>query len=79
MKKMLETNKNDDEHLANNFHYDVIDEDPSKETEAIVENFVDKILESGRIRLETDKFVKCELLNTKPGPYYKQPKTHKFN
>ena len=51
--------------------FNVIDEDPSKETEAIVENFVDTILESGHIRLERAKFVKCKLLNTKPEPYYK--------
>ena len=70
---------NVEEHLGNNFLYDVIDEDPSKETEAIVENYVDKLLEIGHIKAETAQFIKNKLSDTKPGPYYEQPKTHKFD
>ena len=76
---IVRIDKEDYEHLANDFLYDIIDEDPSEETEAIVENYVDKVLESGHIRLETAEFVKSKLTNTKPGPYYAQPKTHKFD
>ena len=40
---------------------------------------MEKVLESGHIRLETAESVKSKLSNTKPGPYYEQPKTHKFD
>ena len=71
--------ENVEKHLDNDTLYEEIDDDPSKETEAKVIEFVDKIVGAGHMKIETAEFIKSKLKDTSPGPYYEQPKTHKFN
>ena len=70
---------NVEKHLENRTLYEVVDHDPSKETETKVENFIEKVVMDGHMKVETAEFLKSKLRNTSPGPYYEQPKTHKFD
>ena len=70
---------NVEKHLENETLYEKVDTDPSKATEVKVINFVDKVVDNGRMKIETSEFIKSKLSDTRPGPYYEQPKTHKFN
>lgn len=70
---------NVEKHLDNVIFYEKVDNDPSEEAEAEVEHFVDKVVRNGHMKAETAEFIKSKLVDTSPGPYYEQPKTHKFD
>ena len=57
----------------------VKDVDPSEETELKVKDFIDQLAVIGHIGEGTKHFIETKTNETKPGPYYEQPKTHKFN
>ena len=71
--------KNVENLLENNLVHEVLDDDPSQETEVKVEQFVNKVVQEGHMKVETAEFIKSKLTETSPGPYYEQPKTHKFD
>ena len=66
------------QNLSNGDMFKKMDEDPSEETEEKVISFVDKLVEKEHIAETTAGFIKAKTINTKPGAYTEQPKTHKF-
>ena len=71
--------KNVEKHFENATLYERVDNDPSEEIEAKVKTLVNKLVRNGHMKVETADFIKSKLVDTGPGPYYEQPKTHKFD
>ena len=71
--------KNVEQTLDNKDMFEVIDVDPSEETELKVKDFINRLAVIGHIEEGTKHFIETKTNETKPGPYYEQPKTHKFN
>ena len=71
--------RNVENNLNNQSQYEVILNDTSKDTEEKVCEYVDKIVSIGHMKENTAEYVKSKTKETKPGAYYEQPKTHKFD
>ena len=71
--------QNVEKNLNNQSQYEQIQNDTSKDTEERVCDYVDRIVINGHMEENTAEYIKSKTNETKPGAYYEQPKTHKFN
>ena len=75
----IDYENNVERNLNNQTQYEKMQTDQSKETENKVCDYVDNLVNTGHIEENTAEYIKKKTNETKPGAYYEQPKTHKFN
>jgi hypothetical protein len=77
--KKADYERNVEQTLSDTNMYEKVKDDPSKEIEDKVKSFTKKVAASGHINEKTAEYIVNKTKETKPGPYYEQPKTHKFD